>query len=301
MRLVLILKCISPLSDKMNSLIDTISQFINTYYLDPIRTDSGYNPVNTFTWAVILGICLFWVFKLLEKLEVKMTPRFIASVLPFVLAGSSLRVIEDSPAGLVHPPFSYLLITPNIYFLVFAITVGCLWISIRMQKAGLVKDFHFTFASFGLVWFFINLIILLHFQHVVAAYIPLFVIGVGTGLTFAFYLIARYFKSSIFTDPLNLSILLIHLMDASSTYIGVDKLGYFSKHVVPSYLIHLTGTALIMYPLKLIIFIGVIYLLDTQFEDEERSLNLKMLIKMVILILGLSTATRDTIRMTLGI
>ncbi|HEY3363343.1 MAG TPA: DUF63 family protein [Methanosarcina sp.] len=285
----------------MDSLIGKISQFINTYYLDPIRTDSGYNPVNTFTWAVILGICIFGVFKLLKKLEVKMTPRFIVSVLPFVLAGSSLRVIEDSPADLVHPPFSYLLITPNIYFLVFVITVGCLWISIRLQKAGLVMDFHITFAVFGLVWFFINLIILLHFQHVVTAYIPLFVIGAGTGLTFAFYLIARYFKSSIFTDPLNLSILLIHLMDASSTYIGVDKFGYFSKHVVPSYLINLTGTALVMYPLKFIIFIGVIYILDTQFEEDELSQNLKMLIKMVILILGLSTAARDTIRMTLGI
>jgi uncharacterized membrane protein len=56
-----------------------------------------------------------------------------------------------------------------------------------------------------------------------------------------------------------------------------------------------------MYPLKLIIFIGVIYILDTQFEDDELSQNLKMLIKMVILILGLSTAARDTIRMTLGI
>ena len=48
-------------------------------------------------------------------------------------------------------------------------------------------------------------------------------------------------------------------------------LGYFEKHVVPSYLIELTGTALVMYPLKLIIFIGVLYMLDTQFEDDERS------------------------------
>ena len=194
-----------------------------------------------------------------------------------------------------------MLITPNIYFLVFAVTIVCLWLSIRLQKAGLVKDFHVIFAGFGLVWFFANLIILLHFENIVAAYVPLFVIGAGTGLTFAFYLVARHFKSSIFTDPLNLSILLVHLMDASSTYIGVDKLGYYEKHVVPSYLIELTGTALVMYPLKLIIFIGVLYVLDTQFEDDERSQNLKMLIKMVILILGLSPATRNTIRMMLGI
>lgn len=285
----------------MSFLIDNISQFINTYYLEPIKGDEGYNIINTFTWAVVLGICIFGVFKLLEKLNVKITPGFIASVVPFVLAGSSLRVFEDSPAGIVHPPFSYLLITPNIYFLVFAITILCLWISIHLQRAGMVKDYRPLFASFGFIWFIINLIILLHFEDIVYAYIPFFVIGAGTGITLAFYFVARRLKSSIFTDPLNLSILLAHLMDASSTYIGVDKLGYYEKHVLPSYLIELTGTALVMYPLKLIIFIGVLYLLDTQFEDDERSMNMKMLIKLVILVLGLSPATRNTIRMMLGI
>jgi uncharacterized membrane protein len=222
--------------------------------------------------------------------------------LPFVLAGSSLRVIEDSPADILHPPFSYVLITPNIYFLVFAVTVVCLWISIRLQKAGRVKDFHLIFTGLGLTWFSANIVILLHFQEVIAGYVPLFVIGAGTGLTFAFYLVAQRLKSSIFTNPLNLSILLAHFMDASSTYIGVDIIkGYYEKHVVPTYLIQLTGTALVMYPLKLIIFIGVLYLLDTQFEDDRQSSNMKMLIKMVILILGLAPATRNTIRMTLGI
>ncbi|HIH94395.1 TPA: DUF63 family protein [Methanosarcina acetivorans] len=285
----------------MNILTDKISQFINTYYLDPIKGDEGYNLVNTFTWAIVLGICIFGIFKLLKKLEVKITPEFILSILPFVLAGSSLRVLEDSPAGIFHPPFSYLLITPNIYFLVFGVTVICLWLSIRLQKAGFVEDYHPVFAGFGLVWFFLNLGVLLHYENVVAAYVPVFVIGVGTGLTLVFYLVARHFKSAIFTNPLNLSILLAHMMDASSTYIGIEKLGYFEKHVLPSYLIELTGTALVMYPLKLIIFVGVIYALDTQFEKDEESENLKMLIKMVILILGLSPATRNTIRMMLGI
>ncbi|WP_394297345.1 DUF63 family protein [Methanosarcina sp. 1.H.T.1A.1] len=289
------------MSDKMSYLTDNISQFINTYYLDPIRTDDGYNLVNTFTWAVVLGICIFGVFRLLEKLEVKITPRFILSILPFVLAGSSLRVLEDSPAGIFHPPFSYLLITPNIYFLVFGITVACLWLSIRLQKAGLVKEYHSVFAGFGLAWFLLNLGTLLYYENIVVAYVPVFVLGAGIGLTFTFYMVARRLKSSIFTDPLNLSILLAHMLDASSTYIGIDKLGYFEKHVLPSYLIKLTDTALVMYPLKLIIFVGVLYALDTQFEKDEESNNLKMLIKMVILILGLSPATRNTIRMMLGI
>jgi len=285
----------------MSFSLDQVLQFINTYYLEPIKGDEGYNPINTFTWAIILGICIFGVFRLLEKLEVKITPRFIASVVPFVLAGSALRVFEDSPAGIIHAPWSYLLITPNIYFLVFAITIICLWLSIRLQRAGLVKDYHVCFAGLGLLWFFINLAVLLYFQRIVAPFVPIFVIGAGTGLTYIFYLIARHFKSSIFTDPLNLSILLVHFMDASSTFIGVDTMGYYEKHVLPSYLIDLTGTALVMYPLKLIIFLGVIYVLDTQFENDERSQNLKMLIKMVIIVLGLSPATRNTIRMMLGI
>jgi len=100
--------------------------------------------------------------------------------------------------------------------------MGCLWFSIRLQKARLVEDFNLIFAGFGLIWFFVNIIILLHFQEVVAGYVPLFVIGAETGLTFAFYLVTRRLKSSIFTDPLNLSILLAHLMDASSTYISTS-------------------------------------------------------------------------------
>src|SRR5512133_3930095 len=120
------------MSDKMSFLTEKISQFINTYYLDPIRGDEGYNLVNTFTWAVVRGSCVFGVFKLLKKLEVKIKPEFIISIIPFVLAGSSLRVLEASPADIFQPPYSYLLITPNIYFLVFVITVACLWISIRL-------------------------------------------------------------------------------------------------------------------------------------------------------------------------
>jgi uncharacterized membrane protein len=78
-------------------------------------------------------------------------------------------------------------------------------------------------------------------------------------------------------------------------------LGYYEKHVVPSYLIDLTGTALVMYPLKLAIFIPVIYVLDTQFNDSEESISLRTFVKMVIIVLGLSPATRNTLRMALGI
>jgi uncharacterized membrane protein len=91
------------------------------------------------------------------------------------------------------------------------------------------------------------------------------------------------------------------MLDASSTFIGVDMLGYYEKHVLPSYLIDLTGTAFVMYPLKLVIFIPVLYILDNNFNEDEESRNLRTFVKLVILVLGLSPACRNTIRMVFGI
>ncbi len=105
----------------------------------------------------------------------------------------------------------------------------------------------------------------------------------------------------MFTQRINISILCAHLLDASSTFMGVDFLGYYEKHVVPTFLIDLAGTAAIMVPLKLIIFIPVIFILDTQFDEDDESRRLRDLMKLTIIVLGLAPATRNSIRMVLGI
>lgn len=60
--------------------------------------DSGYTPVNTITWAIILGLSIFWVVKLLDKINVKIDDGFVLAVVPFIIFGSSLRVVEDAGA-----------------------------------------------------------------------------------------------------------------------------------------------------------------------------------------------------------
>jgi len=37
-----------------------LGNFIYQYYINPIIYDTGYNPVNTITWAIILGLRLIW-------------------------------------------------------------------------------------------------------------------------------------------------------------------------------------------------------------------------------------------------
>ncbi|WP_340820693.1 DUF63 family protein [Methanolobus sp. WCC4] len=280
-------------------LIDKLTEFINNYYIDPILHDSGYNIVNTVTWAILLGICIFGVVKLLRKLDINIDDRLTAAIVPFVLAGSSLRVIEDT--GIITAPASYIFITPNIYFFVFAITMFFLVLSkwiVRLKGSG---DYLKTFAYFGLAWFVVNLMVLFYLEDLVLPWLPVFVIGAASVILLLMKYLFDHIGLDLLKSKINMAILWVHLMDASSTIAGIDLLGYYEKHVVPAYLIELTGTALVMYPLKLSIFIPVLYIMDNHFDEDGESETLKTFLKLVIIVLGLSPACRNTIRMALGV
>ncbi len=95
------------------------------------------------------------------------------------------------------------------------------------------------------------------------------------------------------------------MIDASSTYVGMDWLGYYEKHVVPTFFIDFVGmftdhAALVMYPLKLLVFIPVFYMLDNEFKGENDK-KIVPLMKLVILVLGLSPAVRNTLRIMMGV
>nr|WP_321497844.1 DUF63 family protein [uncultured Methanolobus sp.] len=279
--------------------IDKVTQFINEYYIDPILHDSGYNIVNTVTWAIVLGICIFGVVKLLKKLDIEIDDRFTVSVIPFILAGSSMRVIEDT--GILKHPASYLFITPNIYFVVFIITVFFLVLSRWIVKLKGTGDYRKLFAGFGLAWFAVNVSILFYLEDLTRPWVPIFVLGAASLIVILLKAIFDHIGFDLLKSKVNMAILWVHLMDASSTIAGIDFLGYYEKHVVPSYLIDLTGTAFVMYPLKLSIFIPVLYILDNHFDEDEESETLKTFLKLVIIVLGLSPACRNTIRMAFGV
>lgn len=278
-------------------MIDTLQQFIAKYYIDPILTDSGYNPVNTITWAIILGLSIFWVLKVLSRINVKIDDGFILAIIPYIIFGSSLRVIED--AGAIQPPFSYLLITPIIYGVIFAITISLMMLTRYAAPKFNVRDWRVLFGAIGAVLVIANFAVLLGVEDIVRPGIFLFIVGAGTGLALIIYLISQRIGFSLVTNKLNFAIMWAHILDASSTYAGVDVIGtYHEKHVVPAYLIELTGTALVIYPLKLAIFFPVLWILDTEFKDDDA---LRNLVKLTILVLGFAPATRNTIRMVFGI
>jgi len=290
------------------SFIQSIIAFIQKYYIDPIVNDSGYNIINTLTWAIILGIAVYFLIYSFQKRNIKIDSKFMAATLPFVIFGSSLRVVAD--AGAISPPFSYALITPNIYFLVFLIAATCLIVSLLLQKYKAVSTFHIPYAAFGCLSILIVYAILFSVGTVAYWWVPIAVAVIGLGATFLFGFAAKKLGSSVFSNKMNLAVLAAHLMDATSTVIGIEVFGYYEKHVLPAFLIELTGSALVMYPLKLAIFFIVVWLLDKSLEsategetekEKDQIDQIKNAIKFVIIILGLAPAIRNSIRLFFGI
>lgn len=265
--------------------------WIYKYYINPIVYDTGYNPVNTITWALILGGMLLLIIRLFRKLDIRLDEQFVFCTVPYILAGSSLRVVED--ANIVSAPTKYLLITPIIYFLVAVVTLAslafCRW-ALKERCLG-------GYAIIGLLWAGINLLVLFS-KGTECLFALAAIFSIGSAATLAAWAVGSRLKLRFLSDRLNLLILYAHMLDASSTYVGVDWFGYHEKHVLPNFLIDFAGTALVMYPLKLLILIPVLALIDDALKDDP---SLKNLTKLALLTLGLAPALRNTIRLTLGI
>lgn len=268
-----------------------LADWINRYYIYPIIYDTSYNPVDTVTWALVLGLSVFALVKLFRRFGLKMDERLVLCTLPYILAGGSLRVIED--AELAQPPLKYLLITPLIFFLVFLATVSCL----LLCRRALGEDFHRGYAALGLAWTALNLAAL-STVGLKNAWVLGAVFLLGTALTAGLGGLRLHLPWMAFLDDrLNLLIIYAHMLDASSTYIGVDWFSYYEKHVVPTFLIDLTGTAAVMFPLKLLILLPALKLIDRSLEDP----SLRNLIKLTLVVLGLAPAVRNTLRLALGV
>src|ERR1019366_2530776 len=273
-----------------------LGNFIYQYYINPIIYDTGYNPVNTITWAIILGLSLFGVVKLLDKLDITVDEIFIFAVSPYIFVGGSLRVVED--AGIVAAPLKYLLITPLIYFFIFFVCVAILILSKGLERVSRIK-YYWPFALGGVAWSIVNIWLLYTTAKSFNATIFVLILSVGAALSFLVFVVARLLNFTLLKDRVNAFVLDGQLLDATATSFGLTFLPYAEKHVLPNFLIEATGTAFVMYPLKLIVTIPVLFIIDEYLKGESR--NLIGIVKLAILTVGLAPAIRDTLRMSLGI
>src|SRR5512136_228238 len=280
-----------------------IGDFINKYYIAGIVQGQPYNIVDTATYAIVLVISVYLVYRWLRRSGVALDGPFILATIPFVVLGGLLRVVEDT--GMIGPPAKYLLITPLIFFVVFFIAAAGLVLSRTLEEHRLVPRFRTFYGGIGvgaslavallLAWFGLTRTTI---DFVVLA--AILAIAAATSLA-VMALLQRVFRWEYASDPLFRLLVIGQMLDASATGYGIDfgPIPYQEVHVVGSALIRWAGTAFALFPLKLVVVIPAIYVRELYRREGNREFANLVLLAMIVV--GLAPGVRDMVRMVLHV
>jgi len=303
--------------------------FLDEYFFNPILANGWFNPINTLVYSIILVIAVYFVFRLLKRMKIRIDTSFTISILPFIVWAASTRVLHDAAVANALPPaineFYSLPIfpTPGSYFITFTLALATLLISLVLQRYKNIPYYR-TMTSLGVVYCIINFIIL-----PLPNPYPLLLIGGITALWALLFSLPRLLikgpgkqrenlphktkgrRQQTTTVPFAMKlrnlfswendlILSAHFLDATATVVSLMLFGYVEQHVVPRMLFPYMGPYA-MFFLKAAVVIPVLWLLDRHKADDPRSAEFIHFLKTVVLILGLAPGLRDTLRLMAGV
>ena len=251
---------------------------VDSFLPDIIQTTffSGYTVFNTIVYTLILVIFILAIIKMFKKLEIDPLSIFY-SIIPFIFLGSSTRALVDN--GIL--PKTVFLITPGLYILVGLITIiSFLFCIFLFNKKGI--DYRYSLFSLGLIFSLPNLIFFSKVNF--TALLNVILTWILSSLVFlGIVFLVLYVKSNISKNPekINLS----NSKEKKKKY-----------HVLPNALYQLFDTYLTLFPMKIIVIVAVLYIIDQYFDD----LTIKNLLKLAVFVLGLAPGLRNILTLILG-
>jgi len=307
-----------------------------------IVSEPGYTLVSEVVYAVTLVVALMGVLFMLRRFDIGDEPGFLYGLLPFMFFGGALRTVEDgldaAPADVAIPiqyPWNTFLISPLIYFTVFAVTLVALFLSVYLARDGLIESYETGLAAIGSVALAATLVYLGVLAattdyvgfHPQIAVIVLLGAGIITLLTWRGI---EEYKPAINrgTGQIGIAVIFAHAVDGVANVVGIDwgeELGLPYGDLVPKHPINdamislgegisntvgnLTGGAVVpatyigqAWPflvLKIGAAVAVVWLFDeTIFEESPRY---AIILLIAIVAVGLGPGTRDMLRATFGV
>ncbi len=278
-----------------------ISEFIYKYYIDPIRYGQPYTIVDTLTYALILIISVYLVYRWLKRSDIAIDTELVLATIPYVVLGGLLRVVQDT--GMITSDLQFLLITPLIFFTLFFYAIVFLFAGKLLERRGLISRYSRFYGGAGIVSSVAAAAVLTYFgltETVVALDVLVIILGMASITSLGLWVFLRYvLKWTYVSDILYKLLIFGHMLDASATSYGIDlhPLHYVEQHVVGSNLIDLTGTAFSMFLLKIAVIIPAIYILELY--RKEGNPDLWHLIVLAMIVVGMAPGIRDMVRMIL--
>ncbi|MFB6166284.1 MAG: DUF63 family protein [Haloarculaceae archaeon] len=292
----------------------------------------GYTAVSEVGYMIVLLFALVGVLQLVRRLGVTRDRALFFALVPFMLFGGVLRVVEDAnnalPAGheqAISYPLNTLFISPIIYVTVFAITLASLLATIWLRREGYVDTYAWPMATVGsaaTVLTFAYLLWLAVTTEAVAFHpqVLVVVVLIASLLAGAVYAAADRWAPAINagTGLMGLVVLWGHAIDGVSNVVAADWLGllgvgldYSPKHPANAFIIDLTqsllpasvlsatGSSWPFLVVKLAVALAVVWIFDAEIFEE--SPGYAILLLTAIVAIGLGPGTRDVVRATFGI
>ncbi|WP_408958259.1 DUF63 family protein [Natrinema sp. 74] len=295
--------------------------------------EPGYTFVSYAGYIPTLVLLLIGIIFLVRRLEIERYRAGFFALFPFMLFGGALRVVEDANAAAfeatgemaIHLPWSGFIISPLIYFTVFAITLLAVVSSVWLEREDYVSGYEYPLAAIGTTLLTASIIYLAYTAATepYAEFYPLIplVILVGATLTTAITWVAiDRFAPELNRGTRYMGIVVIwaHAVDGVANVVGLDwatTLGLpanlVPKHpinraianttadILPASVVSATGSAWPFLLVKVAAAIFIIWIFDdTVFEENPRYAVLLMI---TVVAVGLGPGTRDMLRATFGV
>ncbi len=294
--------------------------FFEQYFIQPIWDRTGYNPVNTITYGIIALLAAYGMYLVLKKEKIHIDQKFVLSIIPFILLGSTIRSVVDAVdrgamgahrdalfglLGAVQDShiydYGYITVTPGIYVVIGLLTFFSVLIANRLKKPMLAP-------VFGLILWIPHIVILLPMMAYWVYGLLVMALAFLGGLAGYFYLKRAGVR------PFASLVVFSHAFDGAATYITINiwnkfepacfKLGhcYGEQHVVSAglgdfgnMLFAPIGGYFLFFLVKLLFSTVAAEVTEKDAKGEERDFIILLLI-----IFGLAPGVRDILTLMTG-
>ncbi|HNZ87469.1 MAG TPA: DUF63 family protein [Methanofastidiosum sp.] len=266
-----------------------------------------YQPIDYVIYIGILFILMFVALRFLFN-KIKIDKYFVITISPYMITAIAIRVLTDVE---FFPRSKLWSITPGVYIVSFVLAFLFILIGYELEKKDII-----AYWKLPLIVGFIPMIYLLYNLSNYINFPSRLIIPPLMALSIT---AAVYMFSPIIYRPIrefeNIAMIFGHLLDGCATFYAINYFGFGEEHLLPLFLIDISGNAIIMVPLKLALILVVVYLLDNLYKEEKVTFkekeisilglkfristlmmeNFYLSLKVIVFILGFGPGVRDTL------
>jgi len=276
------------------------NSFIYEFFVRPVMNSGtqGYNIVNTAVYGIILmSIAFFVVFPLLHKRGIKFNYKFCLALIPYILIGTTLRVINsggliEGIGKTVNPlEMGFWTFTPGVWILIFVISVIGILIG-RFLKENSDMQFEKGFALFGTVIAVPLLLFLFSsFTNWPGFLAASLLIAIIIGLIY--FVLLRIPRTRRMANAFTMLVVSGQVIDSTATGFAIHFYGFIEQHPLSDAILNISPALFLV--LKVVLVLVIIDFV----EKEIKNKNLRGFIVVFLAIMGLATGIASLLKIGL--